>query len=67
MMGRGMSGPSLLRNIMQNGIVNLWMARVRSRVSRPSVALGWWQSLGDIFVETPPCRVKAVQRWCFKA
>ena len=64
---QGMSGPSLLGNRMPEATVNLWMAKVRSRTFGPSLEFGWWRSLGDNLVETPPCPAEAVQRWCFKA
>ena len=37
---QGMSGPSLMRNQMPEATVNLWMAKVRSRIFRPSLHFG---------------------------
>ena len=39
---QGMSTPSLLRNRMREATVNLWMAKVRSRIFRRSFDFGWW-------------------------
>ena len=58
---QGMSGPSFWRNRMPEATVNLWMAKVRSRIFKLSLDFGWWQSLGDTLVEKPPYRAKAVQ------
>ena len=51
---QGISGYSLVSNRMPEATVSLWMARVRSRMFRPSLDFGWWRYLGDTFVETPP-------------
>ena len=64
---QGMSGPSLLRNGMPEATANLWMPKVRSWIFRPNLDFLWGRSLGDTFVETPPCRANAVQSWCFNA
>ena len=64
---RGMSRPSLWSNRMPEVTLNLWMAKVRSRIFRQSLDFGWWRSFGDRFGETPPRRAKAGQRCRFKA